>query len=64
MNIKRVFGVVLTVLGIACLLYAGQMFLSGNDNNRDVRELIVFTVLGLIFFIPGIGLVRATKDEA
>lgn len=64
MNVKRVFGVVLTVLGIACLIYAAQMFLVGNDNNRDIRQLIVFTVLGLIFFIPGIGLVRATKDEA
>ncbi|MEO5776031.1 MAG: hypothetical protein ABIQ27_03950 [Flavobacterium sp.] len=64
MNLKRIFGAVLTVLGIASLIYAAQMFLSGNDGNRQIRELIVFTVLGLIFFVTGISLVRTTKDEA
>lgn len=64
MNLKRIFGAILTVLGIVSLIYAAQMFLNGNDGNRQVRELIVFTVLGLIFFVTGISLVRTTKDEA
>lgn len=64
MNLKRIFGTILTVLGIAALIYAAAMFLNGNDGNRQIRELIVYTVLGLIFFVTGISLVRTTKDEA
>ena len=64
MNLKRIFGTVLTVLGIAALIYAAQMFLNGNDGNRQIRELVVYTALGLIFFVTGISLVRTTKDEA
>ncbi|MES2411718.1 MAG: hypothetical protein V4535_09780 [Bacteroidota bacterium] len=64
MNLKRIFGAILTVLGIAALIYAAQMFLNGNDGNRQIRELIVYTALGLIFFVTGISLVRTTKDEA
>ena len=64
MNLKRIFGAILTVLGIAALIIAATMFLNGNDGNRQVRELIVYTVLGLIFFVTGISLVRTTKDEA
>lgn len=64
MNIKRIFGAILTVLGIAALIYTAQLFLYTSGGNHDVRMLITCGVLGLLFFITGISLVRTTKDEA
>lgn len=64
MNIKRFFGAILTVLGIAGLIYTGQLFLDTTGGNHDIRILIVSGVLGLLFFATGVNLVRATKDEA
>lgn len=63
MNLKRIFGALLTVLGIGGLIYAAVMFTSNSESN-DAKTLIIFGVLGLIFFISGISLVRTTKDEA
>lgn len=64
MNVKRIFGSVLTVLGIGSLLYCAFSFVGSSANNQDVRSLIIFGIIGLIFFISGIGLIRATKDQA
>lgn len=61
MNVKRIFGTVLTILGIVGLIYAGYSFM---QHSEDVRGLVVAGVIGLIFFVSGIGLVRNTKDEA
>lgn len=64
MNIKRIFGSILTVLGIIGLIYAAYMFINTGGQLRDVKMLAVYGILGLIFFISGIGLVRNTKDES
>ncbi len=64
MNLKRIFGAILTVLGIAGLIYAAQLFVSTGGSNRDVKGLIIYGVLGFVFFVSGIGLVRTTKDES
>ncbi len=64
MNLKRIFGAILTVLGIVGLIYAAQVFLTATDSTRDIKTLIIYGVLGLIFFISGINLVRTTKDES
>lgn len=64
MNIKRIFGALLTVLGIAGLIYTAVVFTNTSGGTRDVKELIIYGVLGIIFFISGISLVRATKDES
>ena len=64
MNIKRIFGAVLTLLGIGSLIYAAMVFANTNGGNRDIRSLIIFGVLGLLFFVSGISLVRTTKDES
>jgi uncharacterized membrane protein len=58
------FGLILTLLGIGGLIYAAVIFASTSGADRDVRALIIYGILGLIFFISGIGLVRNTKDEA
>ena len=64
MNIKRIFGALLTVLGIAALIYAAIQFATHRDGTYEVKLLVTFGILGLIFFISGISLVRTTKDEA
>lgn len=64
MNIKRIFGSLLTILGIVSLLYAAFMFMNTNGGLQDIKALLIFGVLGIIFFIAGISLVRNTKDES
>ena len=64
MNVKRIFGGLLTLLGIGSLIYTATVFASTSGSSRDVKSLIIFGVLGLLFFISGIGLVRTTKDES
>lgn len=60
MNVKRTFGTILTILGIVGLIYAAAIFAQGGEN---YRSLIIYGILGIIFFISGIGLVKRTKDE-
>ena len=64
MNIKRIFGAILTILGIVGLIYTAVLFSNTRGSNTDIKSLIIYGVLGLLFFISGIGLVRATKDES
>ncbi|MBL7930883.1 MAG: hypothetical protein JNL60_03220 [Bacteroidia bacterium] len=63
MNLKRIFGAILTVLGIAGLIYSAMLFVNSHGGNRDLRALIVYGLLGFIFFIAGIGLIRNTSDR-
>jgi hypothetical protein len=64
MNVKRIFGALLTVLGIAGLIYAAVVFVSTSGGTRDIKSLIIFGIIGIIFFIAGISLIRTTKDES
>lgn len=64
MNIKRIFGFLLTLLGIGGLIYTAVVFSGTQGSERDVKSLIIYGVLGCVFFISGIGLVKNTKDEA
>ena len=64
MNIKRIFGSLLTVLGITGLLYAAYLFINTGGKTQDLKALAIYGILGIIFFISGISLVRATKDES
>jgi uncharacterized membrane protein len=64
MNIKRIFGALLTVLGIAGLIYAAVVFINTSGGTRTIKTLVIYGILGLIFFIAGISLVRTTKDES
>jgi uncharacterized membrane protein len=63
MNLKRIFGGVLTVLGIVGLIYAAITFVYPSGIG-DYRAPIIYGIVGLIFFISGISLIRTTKDEA
>jgi len=63
MNIKRIFGALLTVLGIAGLIYDAVLFVNTTGGTRDIKALVIYTILGLVFFVAGISLVRTTRDE-
>jgi hypothetical protein len=64
MNLKRIFGALLTTLGIAGLIYAAVLFVNTADGERAIQALIIYSLIGLIFFIAGISLIRTTNDEA
>ena len=64
MNLKRIFGAILTILGIAGLIYGAVLFMNTAGGMRDVKALIIYGTLGLLFFVSGIGLVRTTSDDA
>ncbi len=64
MNLKRIFGTLLTILGIAGLIYAAVLFVNNAESNNAFKALIIYSVIGLIFFIAGISLIRTINDEA
>lgn len=61
---KRIFGIILTLLGIAGLIYAGIVFMNGGSGVKNIKSIIFSGILGAIFFSAGIGLLRNTKDKA
>jgi uncharacterized membrane protein len=63
MNIKRALGSLLSVLGIGSLIYTAIIFANTKGYTNDIKALIIYGALGLLFFFSGMGLVRTTKDE-
>jgi uncharacterized membrane protein len=61
MNLKRIFGAILTILGIAGLIYAAVVFAG---NTEVYKTPAIYGIIGLIFFISGVSLIRTTKDES
>jgi len=55
MDLKKIFGTILTVLGIGGLIYTAILF--ANDSGTT-KMLIVYGVLGAIFFFSGVGLIK------
>jgi hypothetical protein len=64
MNIKRIFGALLTVLGIGGLIYAAVIFVNTTGGSHNIKALVIYGILGLVFFFAGISLIRTTRDEA
>jgi uncharacterized membrane protein len=64
MNIKRIFGALLTALGIGGLIYAAVSFINASNRTSDIKTVVIFTILGFVFFISGISLIRTIKDES
>lgn len=60
---KRIFGIILTILGIAGLIMAAYSFMNSSGTN-NVRSIVMYGILGAIFFFAGIGLLRSTHDQA
>lgn len=64
MNVKRIFGALLTFLGAGSLIYAAVVFLNEDGGGINSKALLIYGILGLIFFFAGISLIRSTKDES
>jgi len=64
MNLKRIFGAVLTILGIVGLIYAAYIFANTATQEQSVKTTAIYGIIGLIFFIAGIGLVKNTRDDS
>lgn len=62
MNIKKIFGAILTLFGTGGLIYTAVLFVNTPGGTRDIKSLFMFGILGLIFFMAGISLVRTTTD--
>jgi hypothetical protein len=60
---KRILGIILSVLGIAGLLFSAVQFINGGSGSHHIRQIIAYGIIGLIFFMSGIGLIRATRDK-
>ncbi|MBN2765279.1 MAG: hypothetical protein JXR27_02825 [Paludibacteraceae bacterium] len=59
MNIKRVFGSMLTVPGKVILICAAIMFANSETNNHVIKVVIIYRPPGLIFFVSGVSLIRS-----
>lgn len=55
---------VLSILGVAGLIYAGIGFVNGGASTRSVKLIVFAAVLGAVFFFSGIALVKNTQDKA
>jgi len=64
MNLKRIFGGLLTIIGITGLIYVAVLFVNTTGTTRDVKAIAIYGILCVIFFVAGVSLVRTTKDEA
>jgi hypothetical protein len=60
MNIKKVFGAAITVLGTGGLICAAVLFINSRGGTHDIKAIAICSILGIIFFVAGIGLIRAT----
>ena len=58
------FGIILTVLGIAGLIAAAVNFVNTKSGSYNIKLIVVYSVLGAIFFFSGIGLIKTTKDKS
>jgi uncharacterized membrane protein len=63
MNLKRIFGALLTVLGIVGLIYAAVLFINLSGGTHAIKEVVIYAVLGLVFFVSGISLIQTIKDN-
>lgn len=57
MNVKSIFGMILTLIGLVGLIYGGMDFTKGGVSQAS----FVYVILGAIFFFSGIGLIRSTN---
>jgi len=60
---KRVLGMILSLLGVAGIIYAAFRFINGGTGTANIKLIAAYGIVGAIFFFAGIGLVRNTKDK-
>lgn len=60
---KRILGIIFSLLGAAGLIMAAVSFMNGGGGAHNVKTIVIYGILGAIFFFSGIGLIRSTKDK-
>lgn len=61
---KRVLGIILSLLGVTGLILAAVHFMSPSGGGmKNIKSIVMYGILGAIFFFSGIGLIRNTKDR-
>ncbi|MEO6694491.1 MAG: hypothetical protein ABIY50_00265 [Ignavibacteria bacterium] len=60
---KRIFGIVLLILGIAGLVLAATNFMYDGTGQKNIKEILIYGILGAMFFFVGAGMIRSTKDK-
>jgi len=60
---KRILGIILTLLGIAGLIVAAFYFMNGGKAAHNIKAIIIYGLLGAVFFTAGIGLIKNTRDK-
>ena len=60
---KRVLGIIFSLLGTVGLILAAVSFINGGGGSRNVKSIVIYSILGAIFFFSGIGLIKNTKDR-
>jgi uncharacterized membrane protein len=63
MNIKRVSGTILIVLGIAGLIFTAIIFVDISGRTWDITTLIIYGTIGILLLISGIRLVRKMEGD-
>jgi hypothetical protein len=61
---KRVLGMILALVGVVGLILAGVNFIKDGANTQNLKQIILYGVLGAIFVLAGVGLIRNTRDKA
>lgn len=64
MNLKRIFGALITLIGTGGLIYAAVLSINKSTTESNTKPLIIYNIIGFVFFIAGINLIRTTKDAA
>ncbi len=60
---KRVLGIIFSLLGTIGLILAAVSFVNGGGGARNIKSIVIYSILGAIFFFSGMGLIRNTKDR-
>ncbi|MEP7141821.1 MAG: hypothetical protein ABI707_03065 [Ferruginibacter sp.] len=61
---KRVLGIILTLLGVVGLVTAAVYFMKTGQGTHNIKSIVMYAILGAVFFVAGIGLIQNTKDKA
>lgn len=60
---KRILGIIFSLLGAAGLILAAINFINGSGGTRNVKSIVIYAILGAVFFFAGVGLIKSTKDR-
>jgi hypothetical protein len=64
MNIKRIFGSLLIMLGTASIIYTALLFINNQGGDKNIRTISMYGIFGLLFFLSGLSFFRDTNDES